>query len=101
MSLGVLVAGPIVGAAAALGCGALALNKSCAGSEVARSTGESVINTTEKINNDYKVGEKTKEIRSSIVMKAKKFDESHHVSDKTSKGIDGAYNYVASLGSKK
>merc|ERR1712129_140810 len=72
--VGAILAGPMVGAAAALGCGALALNKNYVGSEAAQSTGKAIVSTGEKIDNDYQVVEKTKTVGSTVVTKANDFN---------------------------
>ena len=88
---GLVVAGPIVGLAGAVGAGILATQKGTAG-EIARASGDVVISAgdrAKKLDEKHHIVDKTKQSTQDLVQKGKELDEKHHITDKTKKAAGG------------
>jgi len=94
---GFVISGPLVGAAGAIGAGALA-SQNNKGGEMARASGDVVLAAGErakKINEKHHVVDKTKKAASTVVKNLKQFDEKHHVVEKTSKGVTKGLEFIS------
>jgi hypothetical protein len=88
---GLVVAGPIVGLAGAVGAGILATQKGTAG-EISRASGDVVISAgdrAKKLDEKHHIVDKTKQSTQDLVQKGKELDEKHHITDKTKKAAGG------------
>jgi len=94
---GLALAGPVLGIVSAVGVGALATQSNKAG-DVARASGDVVLAAGErakKFDQQHHVVDKTKKAAGGLLKKAKQFENKHHLGEKTGKGLTKGLQFVA------
>lgn len=94
---GLALAGPVVGIVSAVGAGALATQKNKAG-DVARASGDVVLaagDRAKKFDQKHHVVDKTKKAAGGFFKKAKEFEHKHNLGEKTGKGLTKGLQFVA------
>lgn len=96
---GLALAGPVIGIVSAVGAGALAATQNNKAGDVARASGDVVLaagQRAKKFDQKHHVVDKTKNAAGGLFQKAKQFENKHRLGEKTGKGLTKGLQFVAS-----